>query len=95
MPEPKILAFFYIKHFYISEISIIFISSKSNKMTTKDFSDQTLKLYNEVKVGDRATSDLIDVLIDSDFDKHEIHQFIKKEFKIQYKGYLKRYIDWH
>ncbi|WP_353332790.1 hypothetical protein [Bacteroides sedimenti] len=46
------------------------------------FSESTLALYNACKSGDVATSDLIDVLLESDFSKKEIKSFLKKHFPV-------------
>lgn len=56
-----------------------------------DFSENTKKIYKECKKGERAGSDLVETLIDSDFDKKEIKQFLRKHFKSNAEFYEKWY----
>lgn len=45
-----------------------------------DFSESTLKIYNEVIKGDRALSDLVEVLVENDFPKADVGKFLKERF---------------
>lgn len=46
-----------------------------------DLSERAKKMYRECKKGDRAVSDIVEYLIDNDFEKSEIKLFIRKHFK--------------
>lgn len=46
-----------------------------------DLSERAKKIYRECKKGDRAGSDFVEYLLDNDFEKSEIKQFVRKHFK--------------
>lgn len=46
-----------------------------------DFSESTKAIYKECRKGERAIYDLVETLINSDFDKKEIKQFLRSKFK--------------
>lgn len=49
-------------------------------MTTQDFSDETLEMFNEAKNGTVSVFDFITRLLNADFDKNEVKQFCNKHF---------------
>jgi hypothetical protein len=53
---------------------------KKSNISIEDFSDDTRRLYNKAKKGDIALSDLTERLIENDFPKNDIYQFLKLEF---------------
>lgn len=55
-------------------------------ITTNDFGDETLELFNEAKqTGD--CSKIAKALIDSDFTLADIREFLKKELKFRKKDF--------
>lgn len=49
-------------------------------ITSKDFSEQTLSVYEDAKKGVISVFDFATRLLNSDFDKKEVKEFCKKEF---------------
>lgn len=60
--------------------------------TNEDFSETTLKVYNDVKLKNESLYRLIDILWDNDYPKNEILDLVKKEFKSDYK-FIKEYLN--
>lgn len=55
-------------------------------MTTQDFSEATLRMFNEAKKGNVTVFDFVTRLLNADFQVEEIKPFIQKEFG---RGYSK------
>ena len=53
---------------------------KKPKISIADFSTSTRRIYNDVKTFKKPASELIDVLVENDYPKEDIEDFIKNDF---------------